>query len=276
MVVLLCAVIVVVSLVLIFARKSKRKRPRQKTFGKARFIRSVYIIPTLYKAKKDGKIKNDESTEQTSTSSNEKAEGEGQGTGKEEEQEASNSDLYVNQQEFTRSSDPLTPSDTVANDDDLYENNPLARRYFRDKEKEQQQDLDNDKGLYVNREVFTQTPTLDTPSDKAQPPTLDTPSDNKFEGNDDELYVNNLRVRQKLKDLPLYENQRTDISTTTNKAYGVTERSEALNIILQQQQEQEQCENGEDEYVYVDVNKDSPEEEYEDIAMFQAQKFTKK
>ena len=287
-------------LVLVFAKKSNRKKTRQKTFGKARFIRSIYILPTLYRAAKADTKKNG-STEQTLASTKEEEEtgekeGEGQGAGqaveKELERETStNSDMYVNQQEFTKSTDPLTPSDEVADDDDdLYENNPLARRYFRDKEEKEKGQVQETTRDYVNQAVFTQPPSnsVETTRDYVnqavftQPPTLDThlPS-NGVEANDDELYVNNLLTRKKLKDLYLYDNQKQDISTVTNRAYGVTERSDDLRNLMQQELQQQPNQrqqgetNGEDEYMNVDTNQDIVEEEYEDMATFQAPKFKK-
>ena len=281
-VLLLCVVLTIVCLVLIFARKSKRKKTRQKTFGKARFIRSVYILPTLYNraAKTDTAKKG--STEQNLASTTDEREREEEQQAMEQEvkteleREISNSDMYVNQQELASSTDPLTPSEEVNDDENFYENNPLARRYFRAKEKEEEkgreqeneQDQESTRD-YVNKAMFTQPPNLNT----------ELPS-NGVEPNDDELYVNNLLARKKLQGLPLYDSEKSDISTTTNRAYGVTKRSDNLINLMQQQQpnqQQQQSEtNGENEYVYVDVNKDSPEEEYEDMAAFQAQKFAKK
>lgn len=288
LVVLLCAVSIIVCLVLVFARKSKRKRTQQKTFGKARFIRSVYVLPKLYRAAKTNTAKNG-STEQSLASTREEEEREEeqqqQEQGAEQEveieltRETSNTDTYVNQQDFINSTDPLTPSDEVNNDDEnFYENNPLAWRYFTDKEK--QEEKGEDKGSeqdqestrdYVNKEMFTQPPPEDT----------ELPS-NGIDASDEELYVNNLLTRKKLKDLQLYDNEKPDISTTTNRAYGVTERSDDLsNLMLQHEQQQHQAQhqsetNGEDEYIYVEANKESPEEEYEDMATFKAPNFTKK
>ena len=287
-------------MVFVRARKSKRKNTRQKTFGKARFIRSVYILPTLYRAAKSETAKKG-STEQSLASTKE---GEGreeeeqeqiqqgveqqwaghQGAGQEVEieveRETSNSDMYVNQQEITNSTDPLTPSEEPNDDENLYENNPLARRLFRDKKqeegKEKQQEVEQDQENtrdYVNKEMFTQPL---APLDTVLP-------SNGVDANDDELYINNLLARKKLKDLSLCESEKSDISTATNMAYGVTERSDNLSLLMQpnderrrQQWEQRSETNGEDEYVYMDVNKDSPEEEYEDMATFQAPNFTKK
>lgn len=273
-------------LVLVFARKSKRKGTQQKTFGKARYIRSVYILPTLYRATKTNTKKN-ESTEQNLTSAKVEEPGEEKGkaeqmgerqvteqrVGKEPDREMSiNSDMYVNQQEFTSSTDPFTPTD----DDDgdhLYENNPLARRYFREKEEKEKEQAHETTRDYVNQAVFTQPPTLDT-----QLP------NNGVEANDDELYVNNLLARKKLKDLHHHDNQTQDISTVKNRAYGVTERSDDLSNLMQRGPEQQQLSQqrqhsetiGEDGYVNVDTtNQDSPEEEYEDMAMFQTPKFKK-
>ena len=297
-VVLLCVICTIVCIaVFVCTRKSKRKNTRQKTFGKARFIRSVYILPTLYRAAKsetakkgsteqslastkeeEGREEEEEEEEQTQQGAEQQ--GVGQEVEIEVERETSNSDMYVNQQEITNSTDPLTSNEETNDDENLYENNPLARRLFRDEKeeegKEKQQEVEQDQEStrdYVNKEVFTQPL---APLDTALP-------SNGVDANDDELYVNNLLARKKLKDLSLYDNEKPDISTATNRAYGVTERSDNLSHLMQsndqrqwQQWEQRSETNGEDEYVYIDVNKDSPEEEYEDMATFQAPNFTKK
>ena len=283
LVVVLCVVITIVCLVLVHARKSKRKKTRQKTFGKARFIRSVYVLPTLYNraaktdaAKKGTTGQNLASRKEEEESVEEQQQRTEQEVKTELEQGTSDSDMYVNQQEFTSSTDPLTPGEEVNDDENFYENNPLAQRYFRDKEKEEENGREQEKEQdqqstrdYVNKAMFTQPPPLDThlPSNGVEP-------------SDDELYVNNLLARKKLQDLCLYDNKKPeDISTTTNRAYGVTKRSDGLTNLMQQQplnQWQKSEINGEDEYMYMDVNKDSPEEEYEDMATFQAPKFAKK
>ena len=244
------------------------------------------MLPILYRAAKTDPAKK-ESTEQSLASTREEEEREGQQQEQRAEQEVeidltreiSNTDTYVNQQEFIGNTDPLTPNKEVNNDDEnFYENNPLAWRYFTDTEKQEEkgedkgskQDQDQDSTRdYVNKEMFTQPPPQDT----------ELPS-NGIDANDEELYVNNLLARKKLKNLHLYnDNEKPDISTTTNRAYGVTERSDNLSKLMQQheQQAQHQSEiNGEDEYMYVEVNEESPEEEYEDMATFKAPKFTKK
>ncbi len=294
LVVLLCAISTIVCLVLVFTKKSKRKKTRQKTFGKARFIRSVYMLPTLYTRAAKTDTAKEGSTEESLASTREEGE---EGEREEEQQqqlqrgaeqevetevmrEISNSDMYINQQEFTNSTDPLTPSEEVNDDENFYENNPLAWRYFRDKEKveekrtegEREQDHEQDSTRdYVNKEMFTQLPPVDTGL-----------SSNGIDASDEELYVNNLPARKKLKDLNLYDNKKSDISTTINRAYGVTERSDDLFNLMQPHEEpdeqaQEQSEaNGEDEYVYMEVHEDSPEEEYEDMASFKASNITKK
>jgi hypothetical protein len=287
LVVLLCAISTIACLVLVFTKKSKRKKTRQKTFGKARFIRSVYMLPTLYTRAAKTDTAKEGSTEESLASTREEEEEEQQQQqlqqGAEQEvetevmRETSNSDMYINQQEFTNSTDPLTPSEEV-DDENFYENNPLAWRYFRDKEKEEEKrteperEKDHDSTRdYVNKEMFTQPPPLDT----------GLPS-NGIDTSDEELYVNNLLARKKLTDLNLYDNDKPDILTTTNRAYGVTERSDDLSNLMQQheqqqQQAQEQNEtNGEDEYVYMEVHEDGPEEEYEDMASFKASNILKK
>ena len=281
LVVLLCLVSTIVCLVLLFAKKSKKKT-RQKTFGKARFIRSVYYLPTLYKVAKTDTAKKG-STEQRLASTKEEEEREEeveqqqQGVEQQQaEQQGAEIELsdtyYVNQQEFTQSTDPLTPAEEeVVEDENFYENNPLARKFYRgkkekEKEKENGKDRERKEGNqestrdYVNKEMFIQpSPPLGT----------ELASNGVDTNNDDQLYVNNLLARK------LYENERPDISTTPNKAYGVTERSDNLSDLMQPNQQQSET-NGEDEYVYVDIDKDTPEEEYEDMANFQKTNFTNK
>ena len=244
------------------------------------------MLPTLYRAAKtDTAKKGSAELSLASTREEEKREEEQQQEqGAEQEveieltRETSNTDTYVNQQEFIGSMDPLTPNEEVYNDDEnFYENNPLTWRYFTDTEKQEEkgedkgskQDQDQESTRdYINKEIFTQPPPKDT----------ELPS-NGIDANDEELYVNNLLARKKLKDLHLYnDNEKPDISTTTNRAYGVTERSDNLSKLMQQhgQQAQHQSEiNGEDEYMYVEVNEETPEE-YEDMATFKAPNFTKK
>lgn len=245
------------------------------------------MLPKLYRAAKTDTAKKASTEQSLASTREEEEEREGQQQEQRAEQEVeidltreiSNTDTYVNQQEFIGSTDPLTPNEEVNNDDEnFYENNPLAWRYFTDTEKQEEkgedkgskQDQDQDSTRdYVNKEMFTQPPPQDT----------ELPS-NGIDANDEELYVNNLLARKKLKNLHLYnDNEKPDISTTTNRAYGVTERSDNLSKLMQQhgQQAQDQSEiNGEDEYMYVEVNEESPEEEYEEMATFKTPKFTKK
>lgn len=101
----------------------------------------------------------------------------------------------------------------------------------------------NDSGLYINQDEF--------------PKPITTSS--KWVSND-EIYENNAQARKVLKDMPIYENQKDAISTTANKAYGVQNRSDY---------QLHQVENEDEEYVYVEVDKDidSPEA-YEDMTTF--------
>lgn len=304
LVVLLCIVIAVVSLVLVCAKRSKSKKTKQKkTFGKARFIRSVYLLPTLYKA---SKTDNTSSTKNETTQHNsiaitditEVEEGEEQKV----EQDA-NGDLCIDQEEFAKVTDPLTPRDEINDDNHLYENYPLVQSSLQKMEKETDQESIED--LYVNQEVFTTTlqdrqhrngvrgnHAQDSEEEKnedsnyvnqaafTQP--TSTPQRTKDSSGiedtvDQQLYVNNLLARKKLKGLPFHENERQDITTTTNRAYGVTDRStDSRHLQTHQQQEgevegeQESEVDGEDEYVYAEVNKDSTDD-YEDMAKFRTQ-----
>lgn len=225
-----------------------------------------------------------------------------------------NHDSYVDPSELTSPEAYQVPMRHFKKDDaDYYENNPLARRLFQtDKESEyEEQDYDreyinqdvrveNERASYVNQEVFTGSRSLPL----TQPSITDDDNDDAYYVNDPSRkrklkvtfdilpiatpptkrstengdYVNNPRALQQAKDSPDYVNQPKSFSTTSNRAYGVSERADhETHHILVQDAESDKVE---EEYVYVETNADNlddnPEDEYEDMAVFGAQMYVKK
>ena len=265
---------------IICSKRSKRRKPRQKTFGKARFIRSLYILPKRYAASKDDDVDDGGGRGfQDSSSVREevvvvlKGAEKRAGQGEDNNQETDNNeDSYVNVQDVA--TPIVTPTHNrdkteTETDEALYENNPFARKLEKNKKalKKEEEKEDENNELYVNQDEFKRPTSLETRGNE--------------EDNEDELYVNTDRAREEFADLesvesPIYMNQGQSISTSTNKAYGVTTRSENLEE-LQQQMEREAQDNGrEEEYVYVEVTANSPEDEYHDMSTFDIQKFLKK
>ena len=112
------------------------------------------------------------------------------------------------------------------------------------------------KHSYMNKQEFVRPSSL--PDNPLQANELDT---------SEALYVNTVHTREiSTSDSPVYVNANRAISTSSNKAYGVTKHSE--DEIGLHQDTSEVDNGGEDEYVYVDVEPDAPEEVYEEMASF--------
>lgn len=249
--VLLCVILTMVCLITICAKKSRtRTRRQKKTYGKARFIQSLYILPKHYKASKNNTTNKNAATDEDVTAAPDLTcvrgeaamvvKGIEKGVGKERDVD------QVTNNDFSKTPDQAIQADTI---EDYYENNPYARGYFqeRDKTKLEKKDYENT-GVYLNQEEFK------------RPTALPTHSNN----NENDLYVNTFLARENLAvDSPVYVNQGVLVSIGPNKAYGITDRSQ-LQVLGEDEN------GGEDEYVYVETNRDGPEDEYEDMALFVA------
>lgn len=250
---LLCVILTTVCFIATYAKKSRIRTKRQKkTYGKARFIRSLYILPKHYKPNKDNNTYKSTSTDVSMTAASDLAstrkeavvvvdraeKGMEEMKKKEVEQVSNNDSSYVNLKKISE-----TPDHTNMNED-YYEDNPYARGYFQgDKTEVEKKDYENAE-VYLNQE-FKRPSSL---------PTHNSETNNK----ENDLYVNTFLAREDLaEDSPMYVNQRVLASLSPNKVCGMTDRSQQQLV--------------EDEYVYVETNRDGPEDEYEDMAYFGAQ-----
>lgn len=250
-----------VCLIATCAKKSRiRTRRQKKTYGKARFIRSLYILPKHYKANNTYKSTTTDvgmiaasdmasAAKQAAVVVDREEKGVEEMQKKEAEQVNNDNSSYVNLQNMSK-----TPYHTNMNQD-YYEDNPYARGTF------QEDQTKGDKKDYENAEVYL--------NQEFERPSAQPTHSSETNNNENDLYENTFLARKGLvEDSSVYVNQRVLASVSPNKAYGMTNRSQ-----LQEQQEEDGLE---DEYVYVETNRDGPEDEYEDMAYFGVQTFLQK